>query len=240
MKHNAAYRYKGFTLIEVLIVVAISGLLLLSLSKITLDGIKVYKKGIVQTEMKSQIRKTMDMITSDLRQANTASGWVKPTRTDDMVTPQSELIFRRYVYKSDNESTPTSALVKYKFEIEPGNSGYYMLTREVTDENNVVRYGILADGLKFVEGSDSASHFRWNIDGMNSSKADINSLLVVLVMERFPGNIREEIRVQTAVAIRSEEQKYPDEVSSGYSKYYAAKYGVFMDSPSSLVDPRED
>ena len=237
MSYGKRVKNRGFTLIEALIVVAIMGMLLLSLSKLTMDGIKVYKRGIIQTEMKNQIRKAMDAITSDLRQADVNyTSWV-PDRTTDSVSPNGELEFRRYVYTGDN-TAPTIAIVKYKLEVEPGNAGYYMLTREVT-EGGVVRYGILAEGLKYTANSESASHFKWKTDGMDTSKADVNSLLVVLVMEKYSGNVREEIKVQTAVAIRSDTQNNP-ETASGSSPNYAAKYGVFMDTPSSLVDPRED
>lgn len=237
MSYGKKAKIRGFTLIEVLIVVAIMGMLLLTLSKLTSDGIKVYKRGIVQTEMKNQIRKTMDQITSDLRQADVGSGWVTPARTTDTIAPKSELEFRRYVYDSNAASTPTPATVKYVFEEEPGNTGYYMLTREI-NEGGVLRFGILADGLKFTKNSESGSYFKWKTDGMDSSKADLNSLLVVLVMEKYSGNIREEIKVQTAVVIRSEELQNPE--VGGILPNYAAKYGVFMDDPSSLIDPRED
>ncbi len=236
MRYKQKTGSKGFSLIEVLIVVAIMGMLLLSLTKITSDGIKVYKRGIVQTEMKSQIRKAMDSITSDLRQASTA-GWISPSRTTDTVGTVKELKFKRYIYNSSDEASPSEATIEYTFESDTSNTGYYMLTRKIT-ENSVVRYSILADNLKYVANSEAASYIRWNPDGMDSTKADTNSLLVVLVMERFSSNVREEIRVQTAVAIRSEEQHDPD--SSDSPPYYAAKYGVFMDSPSSLEDPRED
>jgi len=234
--HKKGNRKKGFTLVELLFVLLVFTIFMMSLIKITMDGLKIYRRGVSQTEMKQQLRRAMSAITNDVRQAvpeSGTSGWTHPDYQDDATDPVLQLNFYRYVYDGADPNIPDTRLIEYKLVEDVDDT--YKLTRIETIGGSP-RYNVLATNLVVDSSAElNGSHFRWGRNGMNTALADNSVLIVRLLMKKYHGggiNIPETIDLTTEILARSEPTAW------NQSPAHFTQYNVFMDVPSSLIDPR--
>jgi prepilin-type N-terminal cleavage/methylation domain-containing protein len=152
----------GFTLVEILIAVAVLSLALLAIGMISTTGMGVFKTTALNTGLDSDALRAVDRISSELARADSNS-LVPPTPNDGT----SELLFQEVVGVEDGE--PTWGLVQeVLFEYEAGelddgvdnnhnglvDEGVVVLRRDVggPDERRVV----LCQGVReLFEGEQS-------------------------------------------------------------------------------------
>lgn len=232
-------RIRGFTIVELVFTILIFSILMLSIIKITVDSTKVFKRGMVQSEMKDQLRRTMDAIATDVRQAQVLAGsteWTSPPQGNDKVTPVTRLTFYRYLYNSGDPDSPNTGLIEYQLTPDPdpdAGLNMYILTRTETI-SGTIRYNVMAENL-YVEPGNPAngSYFRWAPNEIDTGKVVNDAVLVRFVMKQYHGQKMETLDLVTRVALRSLN------TSESTPPLHPTQYNVFMDSPSSLLDPRE-
>ncbi|HXE71655.1 MAG TPA: prepilin-type N-terminal cleavage/methylation domain-containing protein [Candidatus Nitrosotenuis sp.] len=89
----------GFSLAEVLVVIAVFSVFTLTLANLMLGGMQTFRKGEAMTRMRQDLRSALDLISADLRQASDVS--VPSTASAEK---ELELRFERYHSPdSDNE-----------------------------------------------------------------------------------------------------------------------------------------
>ncbi|MGM9999480.1 MAG: type II secretion system protein J [Candidatus Bruticola sp.] len=80
LRSNAS-RQRGFTLVELLIAIAMFSLFTLTLTQLLMGGIDAFKRGQVITTLKSDVKSCLTQIESDLRFANSRSSFTDPVYT---------------------------------------------------------------------------------------------------------------------------------------------------------------
>ena len=223
---------KGFTIIELLFVIMVFSILMLAIVKITMDSTKVFKRGMLQSEMKQQLRRVMDSITTDVRQAAvivSGTEWQSPPTGNDKVNPVINLKFQRYVYDSGDQANPEIADVEYI--LEPSADNLYQLKREITI-GGVIRSNIIAENLYVAADYANGSYFKWAPDEIDTGKVVNDAIVVRLMMKAYHGEKLETMDLETRIGLRSVE------TSSANPPMQPTQYNVYMDSPTSLMDPR--
>ena len=130
------HKSRGFTLVEFLFVAFTLALFMTALFKITRGGLRAYQRGVVQTELKHELRNVMDKVITDLRQAQPGS-FTTPGRTYGPYGGLSfDANFRRSKYTADN--TIPDASVQVVYDITGGGNlinrpnGYNYYVSEIT------------------------------------------------------------------------------------------------------------
>jgi len=250
---NGRKNFRGFTLAEFIIVIAALAILLGALANITMGGLNAYRKGITQTEMKTQIRKVMYSISTDIRQgvpASGISGFISPQWDDEAVDPVIDLHFNRFIADDTNpsqvdETSPDTVEVQYLLMQDVSNPGKYLLRRtEIHSGSGETYISTLADNLIVKTGSTAnllqGSHFRWQTNALDDSTVDNNTLIVRMLMERPTSagkNQKESLDMETSIAIRTGLQPVSGSTWGGSLQPFL-QFGNYMEAPSSLVDPR--
>lgn len=84
----------GFTLLEILVAIAISSMLLGALYGVYLTSYKSYTKSMGKAELNQNARIAMERITRDLRQAQKITTSLPPTGDDELNPPAGEIQFQ--------------------------------------------------------------------------------------------------------------------------------------------------
>ncbi len=100
---------RGFTLIEFLFVAFTLALFLTALFNITTGGLRAYQRGVVQTELKHELRNIVDRVTTDVRQALPTSF----TLPDYTCQFRDTMQFRRHQYEADNSIPESNTQITY-------------------------------------------------------------------------------------------------------------------------------
>lgn len=224
---------KGFTLAEFIFVALTLALFLMALFQVTRGGLRAYTRGVVQTEMKHQLRDAVDKISTDLRQAQPGTSTItSPNWTHGNPTAlESDLEFRRAKWRADGGYPYESILIEYNLvatrTISIGGVTYNLgnLTRREnatsmpggTDTTSTIAEDIVI--------SDSASAtptsgFRWIPDPANT--ATNNNIYVLEVklkiLRTHQGSSEPELlETSTRVAVRSKNQ-----IGSGFDSFTTA------------------
>jgi prepilin-type N-terminal cleavage/methylation domain-containing protein len=166
----------GFTLVEILIAVAVLSLALLAISMISTTGMGVFRTTALNTGLDSEALRAVDRISSELARADSNS-LVPPMPNDGT----SELLFQEVVGVEDGE--PTWGLVQeVLFEYEAGelddgadnnhnglvDEGVVVLHRDIggADEHRV----ILCRGVKELAEGEVANGLDDNGNGLVDEK----------------------------------------------------------------------
>lgn len=112
-------RARGITLVEFLFAAFTLLLFMLALYKITKGGLTSYKRGIIQSEIKQQVRTSMDKMVTDLRQADPSN----PITPIGVYGPysaalQTDMTFFRFKYVADNiRPVPGAGAVNVEYHL---------------------------------------------------------------------------------------------------------------------------
>ncbi len=213
------YGKRGFTLIEFLFVAFTLALFLTALFNITQGGLRAYQRGVVQTEIKHELRNIMDRITTDLRQAvPAADAFTQPARTYHLHgTWQFGADFRRYQYVADNSIPDASIRVRYQghtdnFRIidRSDGNGYYVanFTRTETiggtDTTSILSENV---SLVYLDNVNSMSvfdgGFRWAEDPLSSNtNIDVMEVKMTVVKTHAGATEPEAVSSTSRVALR--------------------------------------
>lgn len=250
---NGRKKVKGFTLAEFVIVIAALGILMVALANITIGGLNAYRKGIAQTDMKQQLRKVMYSISTDMRQAYPSQGspgFISPIWDENATDPVIDLLFDRFVADDSDpglvdETSPDTVNIRYLLIQDSSNPGKYLLRRTETHSGSGDTYiSTLADNIIVNTGSPAnlltGSHFRWAKNGLDPTKADYNTLVVRMLMERptVTGKAgKETLDMETGIAIRTNLKPVAGSTWIGDLQPFL-QFGSYMEAPSSLIDPR--
>lgn len=216
MKRNDNNHKKGFTLVEFIFVALALGLFMTSLLQLTIGGIRAYKKGVAQTEIKYELRRTLDLISADLRQAvpvpGTADGFISPyygfTNTDNSLI----LKFERFKYNDSSPTLPKKITVTYEFPtvdseyktFVAGGKMYYIgalkrtemdpaepqnNTWEIVADNLLVKTAKVNSNKQVISGTENfKSYFRWRPTPYNPDhQVDLNVVEIALAAAKESG-----------------------------------------------------
>jgi len=103
----------GFTLIEILVALAISALLVGSIYGLYVSTSRYYFKNIAQAELTQNGRIALERISRDLRQATRIITPLPPNESDPLNPPSSEILFQ------DGHDTSQISYIRYQLN---GNS----------------------------------------------------------------------------------------------------------------------
>ncbi len=179
-------QYKGFTLIEFLFVAFTLALFLTALFNITTGGLRAYQRGVVQTELKHELRNIVDRVTTDIRQLNLEAG-TNPDRyyTTGSTEPTESFMFYRYTYVADNTLPQGNTQVVYRVNAgSPLSLGgvNYSVSDFVRTENagGTVTNQTLSSHCVEMDDSTgkyiSKTHFCWDHDPYPSGTANIDTV----------------------------------------------------------------
>lgn len=241
-------KHKGFTLIEILFVVTSLSLLMIALVMTTMGGIRSYQRGIELSNTKEQLRKAIEEISTDVRQANPiggTGGWESPSYTLDR-TPTQTLTFNRFKADSNHPETKINdnlERISYSIIQDPDNSEYAILERIQGNSIRYIAHNLIIDTTNIPGGGQVGSHFCWANNELDNGNADNRTLIIKLVTRKFlPGSkVENELAVDTAINIRTDigpvaGSDYSDIGGSGYSNLIAE----YMPAPSSLIPPFDE
>ena len=214
----SAKKHKGFTLVEFLFVAFTLALFMTALFKITRGGLRAYQRGVVQTELKHELRNIMDRITTDVRQAQPGS-FTDPARTYGPYDTHSWTAdFRRSKYTADDTIPDASVQVVYTVQpfhstlTQPDDYNYYVstLTRAET-ESGTTQTISLSDNVVYayndpiIVATMFDSGFRWGKDPINPSNRNIDVLEVTMALAKTHSGSDdpEHVKSITKVALRT-------------------------------------
>lgn len=109
-KNNKHTLLPAFTLVELLVSVAIVVILLSALYSIYLTSFKSYQRNIVRAEMNQNARISLERMTRDIRQTNNIVTDLPPAPNDPLNPPSSEIMF------VDGHDTDKIQYIKYSVE----------------------------------------------------------------------------------------------------------------------------
>lgn len=112
MRRPLPSRPAGFSLLEVLVAVALFSIFTLTLTRLMMGGMQTFQKGQAISALRSDLRAAMDLISSDFRQSTKDSF---PYDTWGAGTRSLDLQFRRAIFEGDN--TPAD-LVTITYSID--------------------------------------------------------------------------------------------------------------------------
>lgn len=241
-------KQKGMTLAEFVVSLIALSLFLTALIQITRGGIRTYTKGLIQTEMKHELREAAEVITVDLRQAVPSSdGFGSLWDTDDQDKHQ-DISFYRFEYAGDETTQPDEVQVEYEFEedetITYNGVAYVManLTRTYTDaDGNEYPPEIIATNIVKTQGGTKTSYFKWVEDAVDSDSSNLYLMNVTLKMMRFTPGKKTPETLQTSfnVGLGADRNQVSDSdfdsIKDSYDDITDVK--TFIGRPSSLVRP---
>jgi len=100
---------KGFTLIEIIVAIALSFILLGALYSVYLTSYRSYRNNVARAELNQNARIAMERITRDLRQTQEITTDLPPTNTDQLNPPSTEIQFQ------DGHNTAKIQYIRYYF-----------------------------------------------------------------------------------------------------------------------------
>ncbi|MFP4497976.1 MAG: type II secretion system protein J [Vulcanimicrobiota bacterium] len=197
---------KGFTLVEFVIVIFVFSLFMTSLFQVTDGGIRAFRKGVAQTEIRHQTRQFMEQLSADLKQAVPAGGttFMQPPfmeSTGGSPAAVDNLNFTRYIADTaaDPETDPpTTADVKYyidptSIEVVPFSGKDYRIgsmIREYAPDGGTTEVTVIAENVVLdIDGVSGNFHdstwFMWRVENPpNNNVNDLGLIVVNLVMIR--------------------------------------------------------
>ena len=225
-------RRRGFTLVEFLFVAFTLALFMTALFKITRGGLRAYQRGVVQTELKHELRNIMDRLTTDIRQALPGS-FTSPTRSYSS-SGSDNLTFRRYKYTADNTIPDGNVQVVYSLGstqtidvIDGGHFNIAPLTRAETISGSTTTitlsdYAVTDYQIGLIKVLHIGTQFSWARDPINlgQSNLDVMGFRIMLLRTHSGSTEPETIKSESFASLRTSKDMttgsnyYPPTVAS--------------------------
>ena len=243
---------RGFTLIEFLFVAFTLALFLTALFNITQGGLRAYQRGVVQTELKHELRNIVDRVTTDVRQAVPGSFTV-PARTSSLDMAQG-LQFWRHKYAGDNMVPESNTQVTYQLSdirmIPRADGGHYYIgsfnrsemTPSLTTSQSLTDYMVRDYQIGLIKVLRIGVNFYWDFDPLATAPVQQNIDLLrgnIMIIRTHAGSTEPEV-IDSSIMIALR----PDKDIVAGSNYYPPtttddpyaniqRFG----SPTSLIRP---
>lgn len=220
---NLTYR-SGFTLVEVLVTIALFAIFTLTLGQLLMGGMKTFRRGQALSSIRNELKTSVEMISAELRGADSTMLYAPDPNVDGYSHKESLSFGRWYNNPANAQSTDTIETVHYKLNVADGT-----LTRQDSrDEIEVVvaENIVMGSGLGGV-GEDSPSYFclvrNYNEDADRGIPHHIVG--VRLTGRKYVGTDEVRLTVSTETALRS-----------GYQDADASSDGVGVEGSSTSTN----
>ena len=170
-------RRQGFTLVEMMVTVAIFSFILGICYTLFISGSNSWETNSVRVELQQELRKAMDWITQDLRQAGSASITNGPVDPVDG-TPYPSITFRKAAGVSGGNLVWDSSTTTYSL----GGTGGTQLLRQVSGQ--------------------TASVIAQNIQSLQFSRQVSTSNIVDVSLQARKTTLREKRPIQASLTLR--------------------------------------
>jgi prepilin-type N-terminal cleavage/methylation domain-containing protein len=145
----------GFSLAEVLVVIAVFSVFTLTLANLMLGGMQTFRKGEAMTSMRQDLRSALDLISADLRQAAGDVSEPSTASSDKSLV----LEFARYHSPDSDDSDVHTHTIHYEI-----NAFTNQLTRSDEEEGTEVLVAeniLVGEELGEEATGDPLSYFTW-------------------------------------------------------------------------------
>jgi prepilin-type N-terminal cleavage/methylation domain-containing protein len=205
----------GLTLVETIVVMAVFGLLTLTITQLMTGGLRAWKKGQVRNQLRSDARYAMDQIQADFRQNTTLGlGAIIPSTS---ATKSSTLQFTRTKTDGTTTETITYTINANRTLTRQDNSGTTVIAENVVDTDP-------RDGAQ-------KSYFAW--EDANLTTMGIHLYLVQDAATQLSASSPQSLE---SIYLHSSAYWNAEKANTAYSTTVWPQVGV--STPSSLIDPR--
>ncbi|MGM9992981.1 MAG: type II secretion system protein J [Candidatus Bruticola sp.] len=197
---------RGFTLVELLISIAMFSLFTLTITQLLMGGIDSFKRGQVITTLKNDVKTCLTQIEADLRYANSRSSFTDPVYTSG--NQSLVMSFYRF-YARDTDWTVDGSTSTYKVDYAIEQEGdTYVLNYS---KRSGTKYKMLDDVmLSTVPGQAGTSgnynsYFQWGrvSYGSNINTVPEDVMNIRLTSGRYLGKEILTMTMSSAVAVRT-------------------------------------
>lgn len=203
----------GFTLVEVLVAVALFALFTLTLTQLLIGGMRTFRRGNTVSELRSDLKNALDIMASEFRAVNGVDQVFSP-QVSTSNAKVLNLSFNRTSQTTNNATSISTLTVSYV--INPTSN---TLVRQVAGQSDVLIAENILVGASLGESdtTNPRSFFSWVTNvGVDADRDAPNNVLEMrLTGMKYVGTEEQKLAVTTQVAVRSGD-------SSGVSNDIAA------------------
>ncbi len=204
----------GFTLVEVLVAVALFALFTLTLTQILIGGMRTFRRGNTISELRSDLKNALDLMASEFRAVNGVDQVFSP-QVSASYSKVLNLSFNRTSQTTNNATSISTITVNYVI-----NSTSNTLVRQVAGSNDVlIAENILVGstlGDSSLDNTNPRSYFCWVTSvGVGEDKDAPNNVLEMrLTGMKYVGTEEQKLTVTTQVAVRSGDSSGGDAIAA--------------------------
>lgn len=196
----------GFTLVELLIAIAMFSLFSLTLTQLLMGGLDSFKRGQVLSTLRGELSTAMSLIEADLRSATGSRAFTSPVYTSNAQVLKAS--FSRFV-RRDNDWDVVGTVNSYKVEysIDKEGDSYVLNYTDKDQQKYKILDNVMLSSVPGQAGTSGSynSYFQWDrvSYGDNVNKVPDDVLQIRLMSGRYLGKEIMTMSMATSVSVRT-------------------------------------